>query len=174
MMMQMLQAGGMPVLVDDLRSADASNPRGYYEFAPVKRLHQGDTDWVEQAQGKAVKVVSPQLTYLPPSHQYRIVFMQRALDEVLRSQTAMRTGDTAFDVDQMRREYERHLVTIRRWLDAQDAFTALHVDYYDVLRQPKAQSERVAAFLSGVSAPLDTVAMQVAVDPALHRQRRTE
>ena len=174
MMMQMLQAGGMPILTDDQRSADVSNPLGYYEYAPVKRLHQGKTDWVKQAHGMAVKVVSPQLMYLPPSYQYRVVFMHRALDEVLRSQTAMRAGDPAFDADQMRQEYERHLVTIRRWLDAQDTFTTLHVHYYDVLQQPKSQCERVAAFLYGVSALLDMDAMQAAVDPALHRQRGAE
>ena len=36
LMMQMLSAGGLPALTDDLREADESNPRGYFEFEPVK------------------------------------------------------------------------------------------------------------------------------------------
>jgi hypothetical protein len=40
-MMQMLSAGGMPVLSDGQRSADANNPRGYYELEPVKSLAGG-------------------------------------------------------------------------------------------------------------------------------------
>jgi len=31
LMMQMLQAGGMPLLIDGLRPADADNPNGYWE-----------------------------------------------------------------------------------------------------------------------------------------------
>ncbi|MCA9511706.1 MAG: hypothetical protein KC560_13435, partial [Myxococcales bacterium] len=34
--MQMLAAGGVPLLVDDARPPDASNPRGYLEYAPVR------------------------------------------------------------------------------------------------------------------------------------------
>ena len=66
LMMQMLQAGGMPLLIDDLRPADTDNPNGYWEYEPVKRLQQ-DKSWIPQAEGKAVKVVSALLQYLPPS-----------------------------------------------------------------------------------------------------------
>ena len=55
-MMQMLQAGGMPVLTDGERSADESNPRGYLELEAVK-LTRSDAGWVAEATGKAVKVI---------------------------------------------------------------------------------------------------------------------
>ena len=64
LMMQMLQAGGMPLLIDDLRMPDADNPNGYWEYEPVKRLQQ-DSSWIPKAEGKAVKVVSALLQYLP-------------------------------------------------------------------------------------------------------------
>jgi len=49
MMMRMLQAGGMPVVTDNLRPADADNPNGYYEFEPVKHLSR-DASWLRDAQ----------------------------------------------------------------------------------------------------------------------------
>src|SRR6266567_4048665 len=67
LMMQMLRAGGMPLLTDDLRPADVDNPNGYWEYEPVKRLQQ-DNSWISKAEGKAVKVVSALLQYLHQQH----------------------------------------------------------------------------------------------------------
>ena len=36
LMMQMLAAGGLPLLVDEQRPPDEDNPHGYFEYAPVK------------------------------------------------------------------------------------------------------------------------------------------
>ncbi len=47
MMMKMLEAGGLPVLIDGIRTADSDNPKGYYEFERVKQLDKGDTAWVD-------------------------------------------------------------------------------------------------------------------------------
>jgi hypothetical protein len=59
MAMRMLEAGGMPILQDGIRTADISNPRGYYEFEPVKELDKrGDVTWLADARGKAVKIIS--------------------------------------------------------------------------------------------------------------------
>jgi hypothetical protein len=88
MMMRMLEAGGMPVLVDDLRPPDADNPQGYYEFEAVKRL-QTDATFLAQATGKAIKVISALLEALPRGNQYKILFMQRHMEEILASQRTM-------------------------------------------------------------------------------------
>ncbi len=40
MMMAMLEAGGVDILTDCLREADEDNPKGYFEFEPVKQLAQ--------------------------------------------------------------------------------------------------------------------------------------
>ena len=55
-MMQMLQAGGLPAFTDRVRSADEGNPRGYFEFEPVKRLRI-DRSWLPQARGHAIKII---------------------------------------------------------------------------------------------------------------------
>src|SRR5258708_29037533 len=88
LMMQMLAAGGMPILSDGERRADSDNPRGYLEWERIKQLPK-DPACIAEAEGKAVKVISQLLLSLPPGHDYRIVFMQRHLPEVLKHPHAM-------------------------------------------------------------------------------------
>src|SRR5437868_1127771 len=88
MMMRMLEAGGMPVLTDKVRSADEDNPNGYFEFEAVKRTKQ-DASWLDDSGGRAVKMVYRLLYDLPVNRNYRVLFMRRNLKEVLASQREM-------------------------------------------------------------------------------------
>src|SRR5438105_1498707 len=88
LMMQMLASGGVEVVTDNLRSADTDNPRGYYEFEQVKKVKQ-DQSWLPSCRGKAFKMVALLLLELPPTEKYRVVFMDRDLEEVLTSQEKM-------------------------------------------------------------------------------------
>lgn len=171
MAMNMLQAGGMPVLADGVRTADSSNPAGYFEYEPVKGLEdQRDVAWLPAARGKAVKVISWLLTWLPETYDYQVVFMQRDLDEVIRSQNAMlaargeqdRIGDSAA----MRDTYERHLDQVRRFLARRSCFSELIVEHRRVIEEPASEASRLAAF---VGRPLDVERMAAAVDPRLYR-----
>ena len=89
MMMKMLEAGGIPPLTDEIRTADTDNPKGYYEFERVKKMDKGDTAWLENAQGKSVKVISALLKHLPSDYRYRVIFMRRDMSEILASQKKM-------------------------------------------------------------------------------------
>lgn len=171
MMMKMLEAGGLPVLTDQIRTADADNPKGYYEFERVKKLRQ-DKAWLPEAVGKVVKVISFLLPELPEDQTYRIVFMQRALPEVLASQRQMlvRRGEDPNKTEdaQMRVLYEKHLKQVQAWLGEQPNVAVLYVDHREAVEQPRRVAEQVSAFLGG---GLDVQAMGAVVDPSLHRQR---
>ena len=91
MLMKMLEAGGLKPLTDRVRAADEDNPKGYYEFERVKRLEK-DKEWLPEARGRAVKIISMLLKHLPPGFSYKILFMLRSMDEVLASQTQMLVG----------------------------------------------------------------------------------
>src|SRR4026209_2745330 len=81
MMMQMLQAGGLEILTDAVRTPDGSNPKGYFEFEAVKDLDKGQAPaWLAGARGKAVKIVSSLVRWLPESNDYQVIFMQRNLN----------------------------------------------------------------------------------------------
>lgn len=172
MMMKALEAGGLPVLTDAQRAADEDNPKGYYEIERVKQLDKGDTAWVAEAQGQVVKVISALLEHLPPGYQYRVVFMQRALPEVLASQKKMlqRRGEPTDRVsdEELARLFNKHLQKVETWLRAQPNFQVLYVDYNRMLADPLPHLHQVNQFLGG---SLDEQRMAAVVDPALYRNR---
>ncbi len=174
MAMKMLEAGGIPLLTDGVRAADDSNPTGYYELERVKDLHQGgDTSWLADARGKAVKVVSFLLTWLPETYDYKVVFMQRDLAEVIASETTMliTRGELApvGRQEETRRLYEQHLEQVSRLLSRRRCFSRLMVGYRDALERPEEEARRISDFL-GVR--LNVQAMTRVADPALYRNRR--
>ena len=171
MMMQMLAAGGVPVMADDSRAADEDNPRGYFELEQAKAAGGGG-EWVDEAGGRAVKVVAQLLPGLPASHAYRVLFMERPLTEVVASQQAMlrRLGrrGAALSATRLSHSYLKQIAAVRHELDRRSgSFTALSVPYHRVLEDPRAEAERINRFLGG---GLDVAAMAAAVDPALRRQ----
>ena len=136
MAMKMLEAGGFPVVTDGLRRADASNPKGYFEFERVKGLDRQDTAWLADARGKAVKIISLLLTHLPESYDYQVVFMQRNLDEVVSSQNQMldARGEKRGAADERTAElYQQHLEQVDRFLRQRSCFSVLTVDYAAVI-----------------------------------------
>jgi hypothetical protein len=173
MAMKMLQAGGLPLLIDGARPSDVSNPAGYFEFEPVKQLDKaGDPTWLREARGKGVKVISWLVTWLPEIHNYRVIFMQRDLDEVMASQNALlrHRGQPRGieDPARMRQIYGRHLDQVHRFLEHRRCFTTLTVNYAEVVERPSVEAKRFADFLSR---PLDVECMTGAVDPRLYRNR---
>ncbi len=169
LMMQMLDRGGFPVVTDHVRAADPDNPRGYYEFEPVKAVRR-DRSWLPATRGRAVKMVSQLLPFLPLDETYRVLFMERDLEEVLASQEKMlsRLGQVPAPREQIRQAYLAHLARVDAWLGAQAQVTTLRVPYPDLVARPRVQAGRVADFLGG---RLDVEAMVLAVDPSLYRNR---
>jgi hypothetical protein len=172
MMMKMLEATGIEPLTDHQRQADEDNPKGYYEFERVKKLKDGDTAWLPLVGNKAVKVISALLQHLPPEYEYRVIFMQRELSEVLASQRRMlenRGEDPdAVSDEQMAQLFVRHLQQVNVWLAAQPNIQRLDVDYNQLLRDPFPLLAQVNTLLGG---DLDVEKMAAIIDPNLYRQR---
>ena len=175
LMMQMLDAGGMAVLSDGERKADTDNPKGYLEWERIKQLPK-DPSLIAEAEGKVVKVISQLVLSLPPGHEYRIVFMQRPLPEVVKSQDEMlrRRGNADSIASSTEATYaieeafQKHLLEMNKWVAGQENIRMLRVHYHRVLREPKPVAEEVAAF---VQFPLDIEAMVKQVDGSLYRNR---
>jgi hypothetical protein len=172
LMMQMLDQGGVEVVTDNIRCADADNPRGYYELERVKKI-KTDASWLPATRGKAFKMVSQLLYELPPTERYRIIFMERDLDEVLVSQEKMltRLSKPAAPRAAIERAFIEHLHRLREWLAKQLNIEVLYICYNELLRGPEEQARRVSTFLQGRS---DAAKMAVTVDPSLYRNRVTQ
>jgi len=171
MIMQMLAAGGLPVLTDNVRQADPDNPHGYYELESVKTLKHNPSV-LNAAMGKACKVISVLLYDLPKDKPYKIIFIQRALAEVLTSQRAMlqhqqHTEQAAADTA-MGNLFARHLDDVRAWLGRQGNIEVLYLDYREVLDHPAAGAQAINRFLDH---RLDVPRMCEAVDQSLYRNR---
>ena len=172
LMMQMLAAGGIPPMTDHQRAPDESNPCGYFEFEPVKRLRT-DRSWIEQAQGHAIKVIHLLLRELPTDGQfdYRVILMHRSMAEVLASQRAMleRQNKVTADDVMLAKVYQSQLDQAEQWLMSQPAFSILVMDHHVVLKTPESAANSVNDFLGG---GLDVGAMTRVVDPKLYRQQQ--
>ena len=175
MAMQMIVAGGIAPLTDGLRVADADNPRGYFEFERVKALRT-DKAWLDEARGKVVKVIHMLVPELPDDRPYRVVFLDRDVREVVKSQTTMlaRSGKSGGGLppDRLAAIYAQQLAQVHAWLAARPNFTVLSVRHADLIADARAQADRIAEFLAHAGAPaLDVATMSTAVDPSLHRNR---
>lgn len=171
LMMQMLEAGGLPALTDGVREADVDNPRGYYELEAVKRTATDDS-WLDDAGGCVVKVVHALLRMLPADRGFRVVLMRRELDEILASQSTMLDrlgrGGASAAAGELRRAFEEDLLATQGWIEAQSGVQCLEVWYRDVIEDPAGQAARVRAFLGE---ELDEAAMAAVVDRSLYRQK---
>ena len=175
LMMQMLVAGGMSPLSDGERAADTDNPRGYLEWERVKQLPD-EPNCIAEAEGKVVKVISRLLLALPPSgYDYRVVFMQRPLPEVIASQDQMlrRRGTYKEGVNSavISASFEKHLRDVHTWLDGKPTVQVLWIPYHDVLQDARRVGQKLSDFLE---LPLNLEAIVGQVDGSLYRNRSNE
>jgi hypothetical protein len=173
MMMRMLENGGLPVMTDHLRVPDESNPKGYYELERVKQMSEGKNEWISEGKGKVVKIISSLLEYLPPEHQYRIVFMQRNMGEILASQREMllRQGEATDRISdhELAELYQSHLARVTEWLAKQLNMQVIYLHYNQILENPHAPIAQLCQFLQPFS--LDPEKMLSVVEASLYRQR---
>ena len=175
LMMGMLAAGGLEVMTDQLRLPDDDNPVGYFELEEVKKLIQGEHSWLASANGKAVKVISTLLPYLPDGYHYRIIFMRRAMEEVLASQRKMliNRGENPDKIsdDQMAEMFQKDLQQSEHWINSQAHTSRLAINYRQLIADPRPLVAEINRFLGG---GLDEDKMLAIIDPSLYRHRSSE
>jgi hypothetical protein len=171
MMMKMLAEGGLPILTDEIRNADEDNPNGYFEFEPVKLLTDGQFAWLANANGKVVKIISALLEYLPGDHYYKVIFMERAIQEILASQQKMlarRNEKSVISDAEMQKQFGQHLAAIKYWLARQPNIDVIYVEYNKMIANPGDYSVKIAEFL-GIS--MDLEKMRSVPNERLYRNR---
>lgn len=171
MMAMMLEAGGMTVLTDHIRTADNDNPKGYYEFERVKKIPKGDIEWMEDAKGKTVKVISALLQHLPAKYEYKVIFMHRKIEEIVKSQNKMlmNLGKPINTDDVLIAELLlKHSESSRKWLDKQSNITVLDIDYNQLIVNPTPLISDINKLLDFA---LSIEKMKQAIDLKLYRNR---
>ncbi len=171
MIMQMLKAGGVEILTDNIRANDNNNPKGYLEFEKVKSLFRDNT-WVNEAVDKAVKVVAPLLPNLPAAYNYKIIIMQRDMDEVLRSQQVMLGHNRAVRQEAypiaLAEAFTKQLEKADAWIARTPGAEVLKLNYKEVIANPQEAAETIASFLDE---EMEIDKMVEVVDASLYRTK---
>ena len=167
LMMQMLDKGGLDSLVDQKRKADESNPKGYYEFEPVKSIHK-DNSWLDQAKDKSVKIVAPLLKHLDFKYRYKIIFMKRNLDEIIKSQQKMIGKNPDIFPVSLYNAFRKQLESIEIWKNKEPGVELIYIDYKDVLDHPNVAIDKIQSFL-GID--LKKNEMEKCIDISLYRNK---
>jgi len=183
LMMQILAAAGVPPFTDNKRQPDESNRKGYYEHDKVASLLSNpDKSWIREAKGTAIKVVVPLLPALPrklrkpdsepESLHYRILFMERDMEEILQSQNTMlqrlgksrHASEKPADISKAYRQQERHA---KSWC-ANLGVHAMCVSFHALVHRPEEVLPQLAGFL-GVADKV--TAMRACIGPGLYHTR---
>ena len=171
MMMQMLEAGGIPIASDLIRKPDEDNPHGYYEFEKVKEIKK-NSGWLDDCFGKAFKMVSALLYDLPKDRKYKVIFMKRNLEEMIASQNVMleRQGikDDSISGEEMVKKFEKHLRKIASWLANQRNIDIIYINYNEAIQNPHENAKCVNRFLEN---RLNVDNMASVVERSLYRQK---
>jgi predicted AlkP superfamily phosphohydrolase/phosphomutase/tetratricopeptide (TPR) repeat protein len=167
LMMNMLQEGGIELLSDNTRKADNNNPYGYFEHIAVKNL-QKDNSFLIDAKGKAVKVVSHLLYYLPDYYFYKIIYMKRNLTEVLRSQQVLMDKDPNIYSTSLANSYQKEFEKVDVWANKEPNVDIMYVNYADMISDTKEQALHIKDFLHK---NLDISNMIKCVNPELYRNK---
>jgi Sulfotransferase domain len=171
MMMRILAEGGLPVITDELRRPDVDNPNGYFEFETVRQMSEGNVDWLANANGKAVKVISALLEYLPSNYSYKIIFLERDIREILESQRKMlahRNEKATGAEAEIELQIQNHLSVMKPWLVRQPNIEVLFVNYNTLMTKPEPLCEQITEFLE---LPLNQTRMLAVPDKQLYRNR---
>jgi hypothetical protein len=174
MMMKMLEEGGIPILTDAIRGADDDNPNGYYEFELVKKLPDGQNQWLADANHKVVKIISALLEHLPVNYRYKIIFMEREPREILASQQKMlanRNEKSEISDTEMQEQFQKHLAAIKYWLARQPHMDVMYIDYNKMISKPENYCQAIADF---IAIPVDVSKMLAVPNERLYRNRATK
>jgi hypothetical protein len=170
LMMQMLAAGGMVILTDSERKPDVDNPRGYCEWEPAKLLPK-QPELIDQAEGKAVKVISQLLLSIPRGRDYKVIFMERPLPEILDSQDEMlrrRGKPDSVSHEALTSAFKDHLTEVSTRLENRPDIPVLRMGYRRLVNDPTGNSKSINDFLA---LDLNIEAMARQVDLLLYRNR---
>lgn len=167
LMMQIIDRSGVPVLSDGKREKDESNPQGYFELEAVKGIVR-DNSFLDEAVGKAVKIVAPLPMFMNLKHQYRAIFMRREMDEVLRSQEVMLNKDQSAEREKFKGIYETHLAKTHKFFQDNN-IPYIEVNYNSLMNDPESEIKRLVEFC-GIDSDINEL-VEV-VRPELYRNRK--
>lgn len=172
MMMNILKESGIRILEDQSREANEHNPEGYFEYQPVLELPEGNISWLENAEGQAVKVNSYYIQHLPPKYEYKVLFMERNIEEIVKSQhkTLADEGKKFHkkEIKMMGDYFRTHIKQIKTWISLQPNFSVLYISYSALVSTPGQYPSIIGEFLEYDAEKLN---VEKVVDKKLYKEK---
>ena len=170
MLMQILDAGGLPCVFDESRKPDENNPKGYFELEGgkiINKLIDGSFP-LDKYKGKIIKITAYGIKFLPPG-KYKIIYSERNIEETLDSMEKM-----AKLTDKKREETKKAFMSlnkmIKKQINSRADIDALFVNYNQILTNPSKNIKKIHQYLN---MPEDTLSeMLNVVDRKLYRNRK--
>jgi hypothetical protein len=172
MLMQILNAGGIPISFDKSRKPDVNNPKGYFEVEGgkvINKLIEGVFP-LELYLGEFIKITSYGLKYLPEG-KYKIIYSERNIDEILDSMEKM-TGEKDKDRLKHKDSFQKLNNMIKNKIISRDDIDVLFLNYNEIIMEPKKNIKKIISFLNLNN--VDVEDMISVIDPELYRHRRTD
>lgn len=171
LLMQLLKDAGKDLLTDEVKKRDEFNENGYYEYSPTK---SGSNDnWLEKAVGKVVRLDPAQLMELPRNYQYKIVWVERNINEILTSQQKM-AGLPGYSknsfpagLDSINKNQQK---IIDDWMKSRPHLDVLFVNYNELLKEPEEELEALCRFI-GIQDTVKLLETKV-INRELYKERR--
>jgi hypothetical protein len=166
LMMQIVHKAGIEVLSDGQRQSDISNPEGYYELEAVKKIVTNNS-FLKEAEGKAIKIVAPLPLFIDQTLSYKVIFMNRSIEEVLKSQEIMLNKDQQAEREKFATIFSGHIEKTQRFFtDKKIPF--IEMNYTQLIQNPEEEIARLVDFLA---IDVDQELMLSAIKPELYRNK---
>lgn len=147
LIMQILEAAGLPLLIDDVRKADEHNVNGYYEHSQIPTI-KFDDSFLKQAVGKCVKIYAAFIPALPKNNKYKFIEMNRPMGELVPSLKRKFNERDDFlpanKITQIERIFERS----KKYISSLPNAEVLSIDFNTILDNPEQEIKRILNFLN--------------------------
>jgi hypothetical protein len=167
MLMRILDNAGLPIATDKERRADKDNVHGYFEVDNIVNKLKEKPEFVFDYDGKVLKVIHYGLQYLPKG-DYKLVYIERDLDEVMMSMEKM-IGVEDPKREQTKRAFAAFNDKAKAMADERDDIDFLLVAHRDLVTDPAPVVDEIISFLDIDPARKDD--MLSAIDPTQYRNR---
>ena len=172
MLMQILNAGGIPISFDKSRKPDDNNPKGYFELEGGKIINKlmESIFPLDLYKGEFIKITAYGLKYLPEG-KYKIIYSERNIDEILDSMEKM-TGEKDKDRSKNKDSFEKLNKIIKQKIISRADIEVLFLNYNGIVKEQEKNIKKIISFLK--INDLDVEEMMKVIDPVLYRHRRSD
>ena len=166
LMMQILESAGIPIFTDQVRQPNESNPKGYYEHEAIKKLAK-DNSIIFEAKNKAVKIIAQLLPFVPEDYNYKVIFMERDINEVITSQMKMLGKKTDVFPLSLINTFTNDVAKVKVWAEKEPFVNILFVNYKGIIENSVSELEKICSFLNISNQKIENM-LQV-IDKTLYR-----